>query len=66
MLHASFHNWQTCNQMQIWFNCLQTTCIVQAMDEGIIATLKVYYLWNTYEQVVGPTEEGFKGIMDTE
>jgi hypothetical protein len=36
------------------------------MDEGIIATFKVYYLRNTYEQVVGLTEEGFKGIMDRE
>jgi hypothetical protein len=36
------------------------------MDEVAITTCKAYYLRNKSEQVVGPTEEGFKCIMDRE
>lgn len=46
--------------------CLLTTCIVQAIDEVAIATSKAYYLRNKFEQVGGPTEEGFKDIMGRE
>jgi hypothetical protein len=49
-----------------WFMCLLTTCIVQAIDEVAIATSKAYYLRNKFEQVGGPTEEGFKDIMGRE
>jgi hypothetical protein len=36
------------------------------MDLGTIATFKAYDLRNTYEEVVAPTEDAFKGIMDRE
>jgi len=62
MLHNSFHNWQTFNQMWKWFVCLLTTCIVQATDEGAITTYKAYYLRNQFEQVGCPTEQGYNPL----
>jgi hypothetical protein len=46
----------TDENIHVMFLSPNTTCLIQPMDQGVIATFKSYYLWKTFTQLVKDTD----------